>query len=288
VRVGVLVTLALFATTAGCMAEDAPRNGLIAAPGPSGIELLEEDGTFVRVLPGTKDADAVAWSPDGDRIAFSADFALYTIRRDGTGRRRVATNAATPTWSRDGEQLAFMRDVCEQSDRYVDCTLELTNPHDLFIIDVDGGDVRRLTSDPDYDGSPQWSPDGEWIAFECGGFGLCLIRPDGTDRRRLGGLLAGAAWTPDGDKVIAAGQDLVEIDRETGARRLVARRPGMDFAPTVSPDGERIAFLANSNCLRTGECTAHEPWEVWVIDVDGSNARRITEGGYRPPAWGPG
>jgi Tol biopolymer transport system component len=105
-----------------------------------------------------------------------------------------------------------------------------------------------------------------------------------------------SAWSPDGSKIAyeliedtaGGGMEIATIDVETGKQTNVTRRPGHDLFSTWSPDGEQIAFLANSDCLRTGQCTAHEPWEVWVMDADGTNARRLTKGGFGPPSLGPG
>lgn len=53
-----------------------------------------------------------------------------------------------------------------------------------------------------------------------------------------------------------------------------------------SPNGKQVAFLANSNCLHTGQCKAHEPWEAWVMNADGSDQRRLAKDGFGAPAWG--
>jgi TolB protein len=270
------------------------ENGLIATRGEGGIHLFEADGTLVRVVPGTEHAGNPAWSPDGNLLAFAEGEAegdtVYTIRPDGKDRRLVLKNATSPSWSPDGKRLAVMRDMCFESGHSEDCMLSLENPFDLFAVGIDGSDVQRLTDDPDYDGDPEWSPDGEWIAFS-GGDGTYLVRPDGTGRKRL---VAGEVidyvddWSPDGTRLaIQADSDIVIVDVESGEQTNLTHRQGPDFWASWSPDGKRIAFVANSDCLRTGQCTAHEPWEIWVIGADGKDPRRITKGGFGAPTWGP-
>jgi Tol biopolymer transport system component len=55
-------------------------------------------------------------------------------------------------------------------------------------MNVDGGNLRRLTDDPGLDEYPTWSPDGQWIAFHSerdGDFDIYIMRPNGSDLRRL-------------------------------------------------------------------------------------------------------
>jgi Tol biopolymer transport system component len=280
-----------------CTAADPPRNGPIVASSDRGLELYEEDGTLVGVVPGTASASDPAWSPNGELIAFTDGIAgVYVIRTDGTGRRVVAENASNPTWSPDGKQIAFMRDVCAKWNDSGACTLALDNPYEIFTVGADGGGARRLTFHEGYDGDPAWSPDGRWIAFACE-FGICVIRPDGSERRRVprSNDLGDVAWLPDGDTLVAMrfaddhrrGMEIVTVDVAGGAQRLVVDRLGHDFAPAPSPDGKRIAFLAYSGCLPDGGCTAHEPWEVWVTDIEGGTPQRITAAGFGRPGWGP-
>jgi Tol biopolymer transport system component len=262
----------------------------LIASSAKGVHLISSDGSGSRLIPGTGGVAEPTWSDDGERVAFSLAGDVYTAQADWSERRLAFESASGPSWSPDGMQLAVMRDSCEAAPDYEECyvALDFDNPVDLYTVGVDGSDSRRLTSAPGYDGDPAWSPDGEWIAF-ADDDGLSLMRPDGSDRKQLArGDLSKPAWSPDG-KTIAVEDSFAEvvlIDVDSGDRTNLTRRQGPDFAPAWSPAGTQIAFLANSECLRTGRCSAHEPWEVWVIDVDGSDARRLTKGGFGPPAWG--
>jgi Tol biopolymer transport system component len=295
-----LLVLPLLAVACGPADDRAgkPQNGLIASVTEEGIVLLGPDGSRKGVVPGTKHVGEVVWSPDGDQLAFTIyegdkDLplsALYVIRPDGTDRKLVLRNALDPSWSPDGKRFVITRDSCPSAEE--DCVLGAeANPLDLYTVAADGTDLRPLATGPDYQGDGEWSPDGEWIAFMGSRQdGLYVIRPDGTDRRLLvgkDGLFGQSSWSPDGSKI--AFEDVADIgivDVETG-RETILSRQGYDFAPEWSPDGTQIAFLATLRCFKTGECTAHEPWEVWVMSPEGKDARPLTKGGLGRPSWAP-
>ena len=74
---------------------------------------------------------------------------------------------------------------------------------DLYLVDVDGGAPRQITTDASIEGLPTWSPDGQWLAYLSdanGGWGIWLMRKDGTERQRLmafdGGIFTPQPVTP--------------------------------------------------------------------------------------------
>jgi hypothetical protein len=102
---------------------------------------------------------AGSFSPDGRFFAIAAkhgdrdDLVILDVKRGHEARRiRVPLNGlTTPAWSPDGKQLVFTG---------YDGGLS-----DLFVVNADGTDMRRLTNDKYADLQPAWSPDGKTIAF---------------------------------------------------------------------------------------------------------------------------
>ena len=65
--------------------------------------------------------------------------------------------------------------------------------NELYVMDVDGGNLRNLTRHPGSDQWPAWSHDGKWIAFASTRTGeehLYVVRPDGEGLRQVTGLAA--------------------------------------------------------------------------------------------------
>jgi TolB protein len=148
----------------------------------------------------------VSWSPDGELLLIRGTptgedpLDLFTVHPDGSGLTRLTDDVADErgaTWSPDGTLIAFTRGGGADAD-------DSAWGEDVYVMDADGSNVRRLTDWIGFDGTPVWAPDGAWIAFTSDrdateqqqesnrsgeavfeGLALYAMRADGSDPRSL-------------------------------------------------------------------------------------------------------
>ncbi len=171
-------------------------------PSTSGLWLLDADGRHPRRLVDVQAGHLVvapSWSPDGRTIAFARcpyvepdtrgfienTCAVFTVSPDGTRLRELAERSSQPVFSPDGRSIAFVSDRDEHG-RLAKGEDEEAFANELYVMDANGGNERRLTESESIDETtPAWSPDGSRIAFTREGpvrFSkqLMLVRADGS------------------------------------------------------------------------------------------------------------
>ena len=132
---------------------------------------------------------------------------------------------------------------------------------DLYRMDADGKNVKRLTDTPGYDGGAFFSPDCSRIVWRAS-------RPKGAELDDYKRLLAQGLVRPNRLELWVANAD-------GGEAHQVTYLNAGSFAPSFFPSGKRLIFATNY-----GDPKGRE-FDLWAIDVDGSNLERITwTGGF--------
>jgi Tol biopolymer transport system component len=145
------------------------------------------------LLWGARPAEAAFPGANG-KIAYEYDTSseqeIYAMDAEPFGDHTKISDGyddSEPAWSADGQQIAFT------SDRDGD--------YDIYVMDTDPStkDTTRITKNDTWDDSPDWSPNGNKIAF--GGYsGIIVKNSDGSGRKRLPDG-SDPAWSPNGRKI---------------------------------------------------------------------------------------
>ena len=140
------------------------------------VWVVKRDGSGLRQVTEGPWHGTVDWSPDGKRLVTNPDPDVIELGVDGRDRRVLLKGEyGDPSWSPDGKTLVVAVGVSNhsQADWGVGLAEEGKPP-----VEPLGTPVAFL---------PEWSPDGEWIAFTDGegGADLWIVRRDGTDLRQL-------------------------------------------------------------------------------------------------------
>jgi hypothetical protein len=263
------------------------RNGLIAFDDGGDIYVVNPDGTGRQALTSGPTADtAPAWSEDGTRIAYwsqqepNGTFSIKVMDADGSHARTLVDGVTQPSvswkvsWSHDGRYLAY-------ADRLVKGLLLVDR---IMVVPVAGGDPVELVSPGQ---APTWSPDDRLIGYQSGGMsrdvktvaqGLSVIGSDGTGQRLIDGAAtanpwayAYPQWSLDGEQIayhagLPGHSSGIYMAAVHGSGVQAISDPTQNLVwPVWAPDGSRLAYI--------GASAAAGPYQISVVDPDGSNVR---------------
>ncbi len=163
---------------------------------------------------------------------------------------------------------------------------------DLYVVDVQTRQSRRLTDHPALDYNAAFSPDGRTIAFVSerdGNFELYTIQRDGSNLKRLTANFAmddHPAWSPDGkriafvstrqpaDKIGQAWNRIYVVNADGSEVQRLSGKEAADYSPAWSPRGNLIAFASGSGVAGGAD--------LFVMKPDGSSRRRVIKDGGWP------
>jgi len=163
---------------------------------------------------------------------------------------------------------------------------------EIYTIDQDGANLRRITNHHSLSIAPSWSPDGEKIAYtsyRLNNPDLYITGRDGKGRKAVSnirGLNDAPSWSPDGEKIayVLSKNDNPDIYLlyKDGTKKRITFFRGIDTSPAWSPDGSKLAYTSN----RSGTP------QIYLLDVsrgDRGRVKRVSFGSGQndDAAWSP-
>lgn len=229
----------------------------------------------------------------GQKIVFGSNRAagqrdLYVVNEDGSGLRRLTFDGddyreRVASWSPDGSRIAFAANH--------------NGNFDIYTIDANGGDRRRLTTDPEREDYPHWTSDGRIVftknlfACPCSEW---VMNADGSNAQQLPllGNPNGAEPALHSDRIVYSSYDgsgtfgVLHV-ATLGAGNTVSNDHAIttpphegqdqgDFEPHWSPSGNDIVFLRDHGNVDN---------DIFVVHSDGSGLKRLTNTPNRVEFW---
>lgn len=256
-------------------------------------------GNLQRITLTTEGAD---FDPDVDPLGRNVVYAstrhretadLYLKKIGGNAITQLTDDPANdvmPAISPDGQRIAFA------SDR--------AGNWDIYVMDIRGGKAIQLTRDSTHDIHPTWSPDGRRIVYSSfgspsGQWEMVVIDAQSPATKQFIGYGLFPTWSPTEDKI------LYQRARQRGTRwfsvwaidmmpdgdagqptELAASANAAVITPDWSPDGRHIVFCTVID-PKADESEGPAQADIWVMDAEGGNRTRLTDGKFSnlQPAW---
>lgn len=213
---------------------------------------------------------------------------LWICNTDGSWPIKIPFNLyiSAAALSPNGEKIAYMAIPEDSYD---------SDDWDIWIMDVDGSNAVNLTKNKVYDAFPDWSPDGTKIVYVSTQYSnsqyapkVCIMSQDGTQSYQIShntGVEYLPKWSPDGKYIAFESGDIyqtsfrIAVMNSDGTNTSFVTEQSYDAKyPNWSPDSNKIVFCSNK---------IDAQWDIFSINRDGSNLRRLTDstGKDMAPVW---
>ena len=308
----------IFFMFAGCVS----KNAMIQTGGM----YVERHLKNVTQLTFDGDNGEAYFSPDGLQLIYQSNREGYACDKiwimniDGSNKHMVSPDHGAHTCSYffpDGKRIVF----ASTSHLSGDCPPKPKTPeafqgaghvwplypYDIFVADVDGHGLKKITDNLKYDAEPVVSSDGRQIVFGSqreGDFDIYIMNSDGSNVRRLterlgydggpwispdGRKIVWRAWYPETEEELALWRDCMEnnyvvpvpldlwvMNADGTEKGRILHNGATNWAPSWYPDGKRIIFSSNMDDWHEDIKRFGHNFELYLINIDGTGLERIT------------
>jgi hypothetical protein len=257
------------------------QNGKIAFVRQSGnqqrIFTVNPDGSNLSVIAADADRHHYdpSFSPDGGKIAFTRNTEIYAMKPDGTELIDLVPNSngleRYARWSPNGNIVVF--------------TKVGNNSSDIYRINTDGTNLKKLTDSTAYFEKAVWSPDMSKFVYSGmvnGTYSIFTMNTDGTNQTQISSGYSDRdpSWSPDGNKIIfdRNGEICVMNKNGSGVVNLTNTPYVFEVNPSFSPDGTKILFIRYQ----------YDVHQIWEMNLDGSGQKSlVSDSSNYNPVWQP-
>jgi TolB protein len=234
------------------------------------IYMMSADGKNLKQLTQNSASDNTpCWSPDGKRILFVSerdgkeyDSEIYIMNEDGSQQKRLTNQLGDdshPKFTPDGMHIIF-NSARTSPDLSIDWSLQI---NEIFMMDMDGKNIKQLTSFKTICTFPAVSPDGKKVAYR-----KVIDAP-------------ALNWDISVNKN-NRNSEVFTMNIDGTGEVNVSKSPAFDGWPTWSPDGSSVVFASN----RRGPANVGQ---LFIVDPEGKVINQLTrgDGGFVQPSFSP-
>lgn len=270
-----------------------PKHSIAYASDESGkfeIYLSDPEGNSRIQLtnPPESGGGYLAWSPDGQRLAFYGKYddrktwSIHTINSDGSNKKRLTHAKNTwdhsPAWSPDGSKIVFGRTFRDG---------EGVVQHQLWKMNADGSELAEIKGLNG--GGPYFAPDGRIVfysQYKDKNSEISIANADGSNLIHLTNNEA-EDWhpevSPDGKQIAFTSKrdgnlEIYVMDIDGSNQKRLTFNQFRDSMPSWSPDGSQLIFTSRRGDNR----------DIYIMNKDGSGQKKIISNGGQPAWFKPG
>ncbi len=228
--------------------------------------IAPEGGDAEKLTDEPEGVFSAAWSPDGRRLAIvihrekRQQLWIMEAEKGAQPVQLVAVedaNVGVCAWSPDGTRIAYSLVVSPGVSQ-------------IRTVEVEGGLTELLVDHPSRNGYPDWSPNGQQIAFSSnrgGTYDIWIVPSTGGDPIRLTdapGFDLWPTWSPDGTRIAfgsdrGGNEDIWQMSATGGEVTQLTFESAAESKPSWSPDGTRIAF---------GSLPEGASSDIWLLSLE--------------------